>query len=153
MNFSSKIIGVIGGSVCGEEEYELSREVGKLIAKNRAILICGGMGGVMEAACKGAKESGGITVGVLPTFERESANPYVQIPVVTGMGIGRNIIIVRSAQSIIAINGKYGTLSEIAYALQLEKPVIALKPWVEIPGMKIVQNPEEAVKLALSLAK
>ncbi len=141
-------IGVIGGSICTDEEYKLAEAVGKKIAQAGGILICGGMSGVMEAACKGAFQAGGLTVGILPTDSIDDANPYVKIPVATGMGIGRNIIIVRTAAALISIDGKFGTLSEISYALQLNKKVISLRPWMEVPGMMIVKTPEEAVRLA-----
>jgi uncharacterized protein (TIGR00725 family) len=141
-------IGVIGGNICTDEEYKLAEAVGKKIAQAGGILICGGMSGVMEAACKGAFQAGGLTVGILPTDSIDDANPYVKIPVATGMGIGRNIIIVRTAAALISIDGKFGTLSEISYALQLNKRVISLRPWMEVPGMMIVKTPEEAVRLA-----
>lgn len=143
------IIGVIGGSSCTKEVYALAEEVGRLIARSGASLICGGMGGVMEAVCKGAFNAGGLTIGILPSDNTSTANPFVRVPVSTGMGIGRNIIIVRTARSFIAIDGKYGTLSEIAFALQLGKPVIALQTWLEVPGIKVVETAAEAVKLAL----
>ncbi len=149
MNNPKPIIGVIGGSDCSREVYALAEETGRRIARAGAILVCGGMGGVMEAACKGAAEAGGITLGILPTETIEPANPYVQVPVASGMGIGRNILIVRTAGALIAINGHYGTLSEISFALQLNKPVFALQPWQEIPGIRIAGSAQEAVEMAL----
>ncbi len=101
----------------------------------------------MEAACKGATDKGGITVGILPGEQVEEANPYVIIPIATGMGIGRNILIARTADVLVAIDGKYGTLSEIAFALQLGKPVIAIMPWLHVPGTIAAATPEEAIKL------
>lgn len=144
-----KIVGVIGGSECTSEEYRIAEEVGRLIAKAGALLVCGGRTGVMEAACKGASEAKGITIGVLPSDDVHQANPYVTIPIATGMGIGRNIIIVRSAAALIAINGRYGTISEISFALQLGKPVFALKPWLNIPGVQLVETASEAVEKAI----
>jgi uncharacterized protein (TIGR00725 family) len=143
-------IGVIGGSVCTDEEYLLAEEIGRKIAEAGAILVCGGMGGIMEAACKGAFQAGGITVGILPADTIDTANPFVKIPVATGMGVGRNIIIVRTADCLISINGKFGTLSEISYALQLNKKVISLHPWIEVAGMITVKTVDEAVELALA---
>ena len=143
------IIGIIGGNTCTPEDYKIAEEVGRLVAVKGANLICGGMGGIMEAACKGALTAGGITIGILPSDEIHQANPYVQIPVSTGMGIGRNIIIVRTARALIAINGKYGTLSEISYAMQLNKPVFSLSPWIEVPGVEVVHSPLEAVEKSL----
>lgn len=144
-----KIIGVIGGNVCTAEEFRIGETVGRLIAEAESTLLCGGLGGVMEAACKGASEAGGITVGILPGSQTDSANPYVKIPIATGMGIGRNIVIVRTADALIAIDGRHGTLSEIAFALQLKKPVVAVHPWVKTPGLKVVDSAAEAVTFAL----
>jgi len=148
MTLTNKIIAVFGGSVCTPQEYFHAVEVGELIAIKHGILICGGLFGIMEAVCKGAKEKGGVTIGILPGDDTAAANEHVQIPIATGMGIGRNIIIARSARACIAIAGKYGTLSEIAYALQLEKPVIALNSWDQIPGIIRATSPKEAVELA-----
>lgn len=148
METMGKIIAVIGGSACSESDYTAAETVGKLIAREGGVVICGGLSGVMEAACKGAFEAGGLTIGILPSGEISDANRFVKIPVATGMGIGRNIIIIRTAQVVIAVDGKYGTLSEIAYALQLNKPVFGLHSWNDIPGVVKVSSPEEAVKKA-----
>lgn len=107
-----------------------AERVGSEIALRRGILICGGMSGVMEAAARGCKKAGGIVVGIIPTDDARDANPYVTVPIVTGMGEGRNIIVVRSAQAVIAIGGSYGALSEIALALRLKIQVIGLHTWV-----------------------
>jgi uncharacterized protein (TIGR00725 family) len=111
----------------------LANAVGKSIARKGGILICGGGRGVMEAAARGAKEAGGITIGILPGFSASEANPYIDIPIVTGMGDARNYINVLTSQAIIAIHGSYGTLSEIALALKCGTPVIALETWSLIP--------------------
>lgn len=151
----SKIIAVIGGEVGGEDALTAAREVGRLIAESGAALICGGLGGVMRAACQGASEAGGTTIGVLPTASKADANPYVTIPIVTGMGTARNLIIVLTADAIIAVDGRYGTLSEIAHSLDQGKRVISLQAWPElrdaVPEDKFVSaaTPEEAVALAL----
>jgi hypothetical protein len=120
-------VGVIGSGRCSREIYELAKEVGESVARRGAILVCGGLGGVMEAACKGAKAAGGTTLGILPGTKAEDANDYVDIPIATGLGLARNILVVRSAQVLIAIEGGYGTLSEIAFALQLGVPVVGLR--------------------------
>jgi len=144
------IIGVIGSSTCSSSVSEVAYIVGKEIARKNAILICGGRGGVMEAACKGAKEEEGITIGVLPGNDKESANPYIDIPIVTGMGEARNVIIARSSDAVIAIAGKYGTLSEIAFALRFDVPVVGIATWnINIPILK-AKNPKQAVGMALS---
>lgn len=140
---------MIGGKECDQAIYELAREVGRLIAKAGALLVCGGRGGVMEAACLGAVEEKGLTIGILPSTDITEANPYVRIPIATGMGMGRNVIIAQTAQAFIAVDGQYGTLSEIAFALQLGKPVICLHPWITIPGVQVVKSPREAVDVAI----
>ncbi|MCP2604996.1 TIGR00725 family protein [Candidatus Aminicenantes bacterium AH-873-B07] len=142
-------IGVIGGGKKIDDEiWNLAYQVGKLIAKEKAILVCGGLGGVMEAAAKGAKENGGITIGILPGNEIEDANPYIDFPVVTGIGYMRNLLVILNSNAVIAINGQYGTLTEIGYSLIYGKKIIGLKTW-EINGIIRANTPEEAVKLAL----
>ena len=152
-------VSVIGGSNCSEEETRLAEEVGRELAKRGVILICGGLEGVMEAACRGAAAQGGTTIGILPGNDRHEANAYVKIPIVTGMGYARNAIVAKSAQAVIAIGGSYGTLSEIAYALQNDIPVIGLDTWsisragVEDKSIITANSPAEAVEKALALAK
>jgi len=152
-----KIIAVIGGSEPSAEEARLAEEVGRELAKQGATLVCGGLGGVMEAACRGASLEGGVTIGILPGDSPKAANPYVQIPIVTGMGYARNISVVKSAQAVIAIGGSYGTLSEIAHALQSDIPVIGLNTWSlsrngqQDNSIILAQNPTEAVNKALNL--
>jgi len=150
-------VAVIGASKATSEEARLAEEVGKELALRQVTLVCGGMGGVMEAACRGASLNGGLTIGILPGNSREEANPYVQIPIVSSIGFARNIMVVKSAQAVIAIGGAYGTLSEIAYALQIELPVIALNSWSMSQNGKSdsavikAENALEAVTKALDL--
>lgn len=125
----------------------IAEDIGRLIARRNAILVCGGLGGVMEAATKGAKDEGGITVGILPQEHKKGANPYIDIPVATGFGEGRNVIIIRTADALIAVGGEYGTLSEIAFALKMGKPVVGINTW-DIKGIIKAINPEDAVKKA-----
>jgi len=133
--------------------------VGRALAEAGAVLICGGRGGVMEAACRGAKTAGGITIGILPGTDRREANPYVDIPIVTGIGVARNAIIARTAQAAVAVGGSYGTLSEIAFALAFGVPVVGLGTWaVQRQGhppapIAYAATPEEAVAQALALAR
>ncbi len=145
-----KLIGVIGGRDCSAEIYNLAFEVGQLIAQNGYGLVCGGMGGVMEAAAKGCRQEGGLTVGILPTDSSSSANPYIEIAIPTGIGIARNLMVVLAAEGLIAIDGKYGTLSEIAYALQLQKPIIGLKSWMVDPQILVAQSANEAMEKLLA---
>ncbi len=149
-------IAVIGGGKCSPEEAHLAEEVGRELAKRGVILICGGLGGVMEAACKGAAAEGGTTIGILPGDSRCTANPYVSIPIVTGMGLARNALVAKSAQAVIAIDGSYGTLSEIAYALINGIPVIGLNTWslsrrgLESNPIIPAQTPIEAVEKTIA---
>ena len=145
-------IGVIGAAACTAKQAKLAHEVGTLIAQAGAVLVCGGMAGVMEAACRGARAAGGLTVGILPGASAGEGNKYVTIPILTGMGYARNAVVVRSCQAVIAIGGRYGTLSEIAYAAQFKIPVIGLGTWKVRAPIKHVRTPQEAVKLALRLA-
>ncbi len=147
------IISVIGAGTCNNEIYSIAEEIGKLIAQKGAILVTGGLGGVMEAASKGAIEAGGTTVGILPGFSKEDANKYVSIPITTGLSHARNIIIARSADAVIAVSGEYGTLSEIAVALKLGKPVIGIKTWEHIDGLIEADSSQEAVNKAFELIK
>ncbi len=153
-----KFIAVIGGEQPSPEAAKLAEEIGRELARQGAILVCGGLGGVMEAACRGASSEGGITIGILPGDSPSAANPYVQIPIVTGIGYARNIIVVRTAQAVIAVDGSYGTLSEIAHARQLNIPVIGLNTWTlskdnqQDDSIIRAQDPAEAVKKALDLA-
>ena len=127
----------------------MAEEVGRLLARRGAVVVCGGLGGVMEAACRGASREGGTTVGVLPGLDRGAANPFVSVAVATGLGEARNALVVRAADALIAVGGAYGTLSEIALALKAGKPVIGLGTW-EIDGVERVEGPEAAVKMALT---
>ena len=145
--FCSKVfmnIAVIGGHSCSPDIARIAEEVGKGIARMGATLICGGLAGVMEAACKGAKSVGGKTIGILPGHDKNEANPYVDIPIATGLGYMRNNLVVKNAEIVVAIDGKEGTLSEIAFALQMKRPVLGIKTW-DIPGIIKVKDAQEAI--------
>ncbi len=122
-------VAVIGDSDCSEQEARLAETVGELLARRGAVVVCGGLGGVMEAVCRGARSHGGLTVGILPGDNPEAANRWVNVPIVTGMGEARNALVVKSARAVIAIGGGYGTLSEIAHALKNRIPVIGVNTW------------------------
>lgn len=145
-------------AVCGAGRADtlqdaLAEEVGRRLALAGAALICGGLGGVMAAACRGARAAGGLTIGVLPGGSRRDANPDVQVAIATGMGQGRNLLIVQTADVVIAVGGEYGTLSEIALARKLGRAVIGLETWDIGDGHVIAAgSPEEAVSLALAHA-
>ncbi len=143
-------IGVIGGARPEARFEKLAREVGRRIAEAGAVLICGGLAGVMKAASQGAKEAGGLTIGILPGAQTSDANPYIDIPIATGLGYTRNSIVAMNADVLIAVDGEYGTLSEIAYGRIFGKPVIGLETW-DVKGVERAENPEEAVRMALAL--
>ncbi|MEW6110110.1 MAG: TIGR00725 family protein [Nitrospirota bacterium] len=138
------IIAVIGGRKADKSLLDEAEEAGRLLAKRSTIVICGGLGGIMETASKGAKSEGGLTIGILPQDHKRDANEYIDVPIVTGLGIGRNVIIARTADALIAVGGEYGTLSEIAFALQMKKPVVGIRTW-EIKGVVPAQDAADAV--------
>jgi uncharacterized protein (TIGR00725 family) len=141
-------IGVIGGSEAGEETCDLAREVGREIARRGHVLVCGGLSGVMEAAARGAREEGGMTIGILPTGRRDDANPYIDVAIATDMGHARNAVIANTADALIAVGGSYGTLSEISFGLKLGKRVVSLKSWDFDPSIVVVPDAAEAVTKA-----
>jgi uncharacterized protein (TIGR00725 family) len=122
-------IAIAGGKECDAKTYAIAEEVGRCVARERAVLICGGLGGVMEAAAKGAKDIGGLTIGILPGRNKNEANQYIDIVVATGVGFARNLATACSCDGMIAIDGKFGTLTEIAYALDASKPVAMINTW------------------------
>ena len=157
MKEKKRFIAVIGGSDCTPEEARLAEEVGRELARKDAILVCGGLGGVMEATCKGASAGGGLTIGILPGGSRQTANQYVKIPIATNLGEARNVIVVKSAQAVIAIGGGYGTLSEIGHALRNGTPVVGLNTWSlsrngqPDESIAIASDPADAVNKALNM--
>jgi uncharacterized protein (TIGR00725 family) len=152
-------IGVIGEAVCDKQTQQLAERVGRLLAESKVVLVCGGMGGVMEGASRGVKLAGGTVIGILPGQSRQEGNLYLTHSVVTGMGEGRNIILVRSCDAMIAIRGGYGTLSEIAFAHKLGIPIVGLDTWSLKRNGQVdekiihVSDANEAVATALDLAR
>ena len=146
----SVYIAVIGGSEINNELAALARSVGQEVARKGAVLLCGGLGGVMAAAAQGAQEAGGVSLGILPDGDRNRANPYLTYTIATNLGHARNMIIVHSADVVIAVDGSYGTVSEAAIALKLGKPVIALQVSWDLPGLQRAGSAEEAVEMALN---
>jgi uncharacterized protein (TIGR00725 family) len=153
------VVAVIGGETPPHEAFAPAEEVGRRIAEAGAVVVCGGLGGVMEAVCRGAHRAGGLTIGILPTGRRSDANPHIDIAIPTGMGVARNVLVVMSGHAVIAVDGSFGTLTEIAHALELKKPVFALGSWdltsagIDESRYVRVQNAEEAVRLALEAAQ
>jgi hypothetical protein len=140
-------IGVIGGSRAEHKSLEAAFRVGQLIAEKGAILVCGGLSGVMEAASRGAKQAGGLTIGILPGSSPQDANPHIDIAVATGLGYSRNSLVAMNSDVLIAVAGEYGTLTEIAYGRIYGKKIIGLGTW-DIEGVIQANSPEEAVNLA-----
>lgn len=146
-------IAVIGGSDVDDETAALAREVGREVAGRGAVLLCGGLGGVMAAAAQGAQEAGGVSLGILPEGDRRRANPYLTYSIATNLGHARNVLMAHSADALIAVGGSYGTVSEAAIALKLGKPVIALAVTWDLAGIKRAASPAEAVALAMEAVK
>ncbi|MBA7666807.1 hypothetical protein ES703_74889 [subsurface metagenome] len=152
-------VGIVGSRSCTPEIAGLAYETGKLVAEQGWMLVCGGMGGVMEQACRGAHSAGGITLGILPGNSREEGNPYLSYSIVTGLGEARNVLVAKTSQALIAISGSYGTLSEIALANTSGIPVVGLKSWHLDPQLnrgrhlfsKEVEDPREAIDYIKSL--
>ena len=147
-----KIISVIGGHECTAEVEQIAQELGKKLAKVVGILVSGGLGGTMKAVCAGFKAGGGLTIGIIPSYNKKDANESVDIVIPTGLGFARNVLVVRSAEVVVALPGEAGTLSEVAYALQFGIPVVSLNSW-EIKGVIKVKTVEEAVAKVNELLK
>lgn len=151
----TKYISVIGAGICDTRTATAAEEIGRLIARAGAVLVCGGLGGVMEAACRGAREEGGVTIGILPGLDREDANPYIDHAICTGVGHARNLAVAASGDAVIAVGGEFGTLSEIGLARKAGRRVVLLGSW-EISnngnppeGVLAAASPVQALLLAL----
>jgi uncharacterized protein (TIGR00725 family) len=146
-------IAVAGAGICGDELMALAYQTGRAIARAGAVLLCGGLGGVMEGAARGAAEADGLTIGLLPGVDPRHANPFIRVPLATGMGEGRNLLVARTADALIAIGGEWGTLSEVALARKVGVPVVLLRPAMTSSlGLPVAGDAEEAVRLAIRLA-
>ena len=151
-------IAVVGGGEADHETCDVARQVGRELARRKVTVLCGGLGGVMEAACQGAKAEGGITVALLPGDDRRAANRFVDVAIPTGMGEARNALVARAADGLIAVGGEFGTLSEIALGLRMAKPVVGLYTWElsrggrRVDAVVAVDSPLEAVERVVALA-
>jgi uncharacterized protein (TIGR00725 family) len=153
-------VSVIGTGVSDDELAPLAEEVGRRLAEAGAVVVCGGRGGVMEAVARGASEAGGTVIGIVPSEDPATANPYCSHVVATGIGSARNLAVVASGDAVIAIGGEWGTLSEIGHARNVGRPVVALRSWAIEPhvpiaggeGIEVASDPARAVELALALA-
>jgi uncharacterized protein (TIGR00725 family) len=150
-------VAVVGAGLAAPDVDRIAEEVGRELASRGAVVVCGGMTGVMEAACRGAKSAGGTTVGILPTNRRSDANDWVDIAIPTGMGEMRNVLVVRAVDVVVAVAGEFGTLSEIALALKIGKPVVGLGTWglskagIDVDAFRVANSAAEAATLAFSL--
>ena len=148
-------VAVAGSGGAPAEDVAAAERLGRALAERGAVVVCGGLGGVMEAACRGAKSAGGTTVGILPTLDRADANPFVDVAVPTGLGEARNALVVRAADALVAVGGEWGTLSEIALAMRAGKRVVGLGTWElsragrPVEGIVRAGDPDEAAALAL----
>ncbi|SKA78764.1 hypothetical protein SAMN02745704_01194 [Paucidesulfovibrio gracilis DSM 16080] len=147
-----RTVAVIGAGQCGHQTSLLAESLGRLLAETGFSVVCGGLSGVMEAACKGARSAGGLTIGILPGTDRATANAYVDIPIATGLGQMRNSLVVRNGFAVVAVEGGNGTLSEVGLALKAEIPVVAIGRWSELPGVLPARDASEAVTLIRKMA-
>ena len=144
----SRYVAVCGASDPEPVQRELAREVGRRLAEAEAVVLCGGLGGVMEAASEGAAGAGGLVVGILPGGDRDAGNPHLGLAIATGLGEARNAVLTSAADSVIAIGRGWGTLSEIGLAMKKGRPVVGLDTWT-VDGLRVAASPDEAVKIAL----
>lgn len=147
------VIAVVGAGKCSKKLRDMAAVIGRYVAEKGGVIVCGGMGGVMEGVARGAKEGGGTTIGILPTQDKADANEYIDYVIPTGFGEARNIIVIRSADGVVALPGKYGTLSEMAFALQAQKPLVSVSAWKLGDEIRHVDTPEEAAKLIMELVE
>jgi uncharacterized protein (TIGR00725 family) len=152
MNTARKSIAIVGAGDASSPVSDLAYATGLAVARRGAVLVCGGRGGVMAAAARGAQSAGGLTIGILPGYDRRQANPHIEIVIATGMGEARNAIVVASADSVVALEGEGGTLSEIGLAIKLGRPVVGLRAWHQLEMIAHSDDPIAAVDLALEMA-
>lgn len=145
-----RIVSVIGGHACNKEVEQLAHKLGKKLAEVADIVVCGGLGGVMKAVCSGFKAGGGLTLGIITSYDRKDANEYCDIIIPSGLGYARNVLVVQTGKVVVALPGEYGTLSEVAFALQFKKPIISLSGW-DIPGVIKVKTVDEAAEKVKSI--
>ncbi|MEW6412219.1 MAG: TIGR00725 family protein [Candidatus Zixiibacteriota bacterium] len=147
------VIAVVGANKCSKKLRDMAAEVGRYVAENGGIIVCGGLGGIMEGAAQGAREAGGTTIGIIPGDNPNDANEFIDIVIPTGIGEARNALVVRTADAVIAFPGKYGTLSEMAFTLQAGKPLISVNAWSLGDDVVQATTPREAAEMAMKMAK
>jgi len=147
------VIAIVGAGKCSKKLRDMAADTGRYIAQQGAAVVCGGLGGVMEGASRGAREGGGVVIGILPGEDRADANEFVDFVIPTGFGEARNIMVVRAADAVIAFPGKYGTLSEMAFALKMKKPLVSVGAWRLGDDIPQAEDPVEAARMALALVE
>ena len=147
------VIAIIGAGKCSRKLYDMAADIGRYVAENGGVVLCGGLGGIMEGAARGAKEAGGTTIGIIPSENKADANQFIDYVIPTGFGQARNVLVVRAADAIVALPGKYGTLSEMAFALVSGKPIVSVQAWKLGEEIQQVEDPIEAAKIAMELAR
>lgn len=146
------VIAVVGANKCSKKLRDMAAEVGRYVAENGGVIVCGGLGGIMEGAARGAREANGVTIGILPSDNKDDANEYIDLVIPSGLGEARNILVIRTADAVVAFPGKYGTLSEMAFALQMGKPLVSVSAWNLGDEVVQAETPVEAARLAMELA-
>lgn len=147
------VIAVIGAGKCSRKLRDMAAEIGRYVAENGGVVLCGGLGGIMEGAARGAKEAGGTTIGIIPSENKADANQFIDYVIPTGFGQARNVLVVRAADAIVALPGKFGTLSEMAFALVSGKPIVSVQAWKLGEEILQVEDPIEAAKIAMDFAR
>lgn len=147
------VIAVIGAGECSRKLCDMAADVGRYVAENGGVVLCGGLGGIMEGAARGAKEAGGTTIGIIPSENKADANQFIDYVIPTGFGQARNVLVIRAADAIVALPGKFGTLSEMAFALISGKPIVSVQAWKLGEEIQQVEDPIEAAKIAMELAR
>ena len=145
------VIAIIGAGKCSKKLYDIAAEIGRYVAENGGVVLCGGLGGIMEGAARGAKEAGGTTIGIIPSENKADANQFIDHVIPTGFGQARNVLVVRAADAIVALPGKFGTLSEMAFALVSGKPIVSVQAWKLGEEIEQVEDPLEGGKIAREL--
>ncbi|MCH8026736.1 MAG: TIGR00725 family protein [candidate division Zixibacteria bacterium] len=147
------VIAVIGAGKCSRKLRDMAADIGRYVAENGGVVLCGGLGGIMEGAARGAKEAGGTTIGIIPSENKADANQFIDYVIPTGFGQARNVLVVRAADAIVALPGKFGTLSEMAFALVSGKPIVSVQAWKLGEEILQVEDPIEAARIAMDLAR
>ena len=145
------VVAIVGAGKCSKNLRDQAAEVGRYVAEHGGIVVCGGLGGIMEGAARGAKEGGGFTIGILPSDNPDDANEFIDLVIPTGFGEARNIMVVRTADAVVAFPGKYGTLTEMAFALHAGKPLVAVNAWRLGDEIQQAESPKEAAEMVMKL--